>query len=104
MFLLGLGVVAINNASARREQLIATLCSAETPATDSIWFRVRDEQTTLVKLVSFDVSLSQRADRAKAAAEALDVAAFDDTSLDALGSELDALEHAFDARRSLIRG
>jgi hypothetical protein len=95
---------AIDAARKHCEALIGVFCSAETPATDSIWFRVRDEQAMLYKLIGFDVQLASGAERARAAASALDAASFDDESLGPLENELEDLGRAFEARGTLLRG
>jgi hypothetical protein len=84
----------------RAEALIAALASAETPATDAIWFRFRDERTLLLKLVATDVELATGAQRALDACVAIDPAG---DNLDAAGAELDALERALAKRRTLLR-
>ncbi len=95
---------AIDAARKHCEALISTVTSAETPATDLIWARIRSERATLSALVAFDVDLTARADRARAAADALPLETFDDTSLAPIERELDDLDRAFERRRAMLRG
>jgi hypothetical protein len=94
----------IDAARKRCEALVATLHTAETPATDAIWFRFRDEATLLQRLVAFDVALATGSTRARDAALALDAAAFDDASLAPIDAVLAELERGFAARKALLKG
>jgi len=95
---------AIDAARKHCEALISTLTSAETPATDAVWFRVRDERATLYALVAMDVEMTAVADRARVAGDALSLEGFDDTSLAALEAELTSLDRTFERRRHFLRG
>jgi hypothetical protein len=88
----------------RIEALASALCAAETPATDSIWFRFRDEHTLLFALVACDVALATGADRVAAQAAGLEPSNVGDAAFAPLESELDALERAFAKRRDVLRG
>jgi hypothetical protein len=85
------------------EALASRILTAETPATDMIWFRIRDEGATLHALLAHDVSLTIGAERVRAAARDLDLESFGDTSLGALQTELATLDRAIDSRRKLLR-
>jgi hypothetical protein len=87
----------------RAEALIAALAFAETPATDAIWFRFRDEHALLLKLVAADVELATGAERSRDACLALDADAADDAALDPANAELESLERALTKRRALLR-
>jgi len=95
---------AIDALRKRTEAFASALTAAETPATDAIWFRFRDERTLLQSLVACDVALSLGADRAAAVAAGLSPAHVDDEALAGFESELEALERAFAQRRDLLRG
>jgi hypothetical protein len=95
---------AIDAARKHCEALVSAVVSAETPATDMIWARIRSERATLVALVAFDAELTVNADRARGAVAALSLEGFDDSSLAALESELAALDRAFEKRRTFLRG
>lgn len=95
---------AIDAARKHCEALVGAFASAETPATDAIWFRVREEGATLRALIAFDVELATGVDRARATLDALDLTTFDDDALGALESQLDAVDRAFAARRRLLIG
>lgn len=88
----------------RTEALASALTAAETPATDGIWFRFRDERALLQSLVACDVALSLGADRAAAVAGMLTADHVEDGTLAGFESELDSLERAFARRRDIMRG
>jgi hypothetical protein len=94
---------AIDEARKACEALVSRILTAETPATDMIWFRIRDEGATLHALLAHDVSLTIGAERVRAAARDLDLESFGDTSLAALQTELATLDRAIDSRRNLLR-
>jgi hypothetical protein len=96
-------VRALDALRKRVEAAIAALASAETPATDSIWFRFRDERTLLLRLVSADVELALGAQRLRDAAAALAGAHDDAAALEPLGVQLDEMEGALTKRRALLR-
>lgn len=95
---------AIDDLRKRIEALASALVAAETPGTDAIWFRFRDERTLLQSLVAYDVALVTGADRIAAAAALLTAADVEDAALAGVESELDALQRAFASRRDLLRG
>jgi hypothetical protein len=76
--------------------------SAETPATDMIWFRVRNEQRVLEKLLAFDVGLAVTATDLAQRVAKLDAGALSGTALDELRAEIDELDRAFDTRAQLM--
>ena len=76
--------------------------AAETPATDMIWFRVRNERWVLEKLLAFDVGLAVTATDLGQRVAALDAAALAGTALDELRTEIDALDRTFDTRAQLM--
>jgi hypothetical protein len=88
----------------RVEALASAIVAAETPATDTIWFRFRDERSLLAALVAFDIELSAGSDRVARAAASVSPATACDETLAPLDAELDALESAFAKRRELLRG
>jgi hypothetical protein len=88
----------------RAEALATAMHTAETPATDMIWMRVRTELPTLQRLVSFDVELATGTVRARDAALALDAVTLDETSLAPIEAELIELEKAFGRRSALLKG
>ena len=96
-------VRALDALRKRTEATIAALATAETPATDAIWFRFRDERTLLLKLVATDVELVTGAQRARDACLALELAAGGEIPLEAANAQLDALERALVKRRALLR-
>ncbi len=87
----------------RVEAAISALASAETPATDAIWLRFREERTLLLRLVTADVELATGAERLRDAARALDSSQDDLAGLEPLKVQLDALERALTERRALLR-
>ncbi|MBD5633985.1 MAG: hypothetical protein IAI49_05845, partial [Candidatus Eremiobacteraeota bacterium] len=93
----------IDAARKRCEALGATFATAETPATDAIWIRFRNEESQLASLVAFDVELATGSIRARDAARALEANAFDDGALAPLETELIALERAFSRRSALLK-
>jgi hypothetical protein len=95
---------AIDDLRKRIEALASALVAAETPATDSTWFRLRDERTLLQSLVAYDVVLAGGADRLAAAASLIAPSDVEDAALAALESELQELQTAFTKRRNLLRG
>ena len=76
--------------------------AAETPATDMIWFRVRNERGVLERLLAFDVGLAVTATDLAQRVAALDVAALAGTALDDLRAEIDALDRTFDTRAQVM--
>jgi hypothetical protein len=95
---------AIDGLRRRIEALASAIVAAETPATDTIWFRFRDERTLLASLVAFDVELSAGSDRLSQTAAQLAPANLSDEALAPLDAQTDALERAFAQRRNLLRG
>jgi hypothetical protein len=95
---------AIDERRKRVEALASAIVAAETPATDTIWFRFRDERTLLASLVAFDIELSSSSDRIAQVAASVSAATVNDDTLAPLDAELDALESAFAKRRELLRG
>jgi hypothetical protein len=95
---------AIDGLRKRIEALASSIVAAETPATDTIWFRFRDERTLLTALVAYDLELSSGTDRVAQAAAAIAPAACGEDSLGPLEIEIDTLERAFAKRRDLLRG
>jgi hypothetical protein len=96
-------VRALDALRKRIEAAIAALATAETPATDSIWFRFRDERTLLLRLVAADVELALGAKRLRDAVGALAAGHDDAASLDAPNARLDELDAALVKRRALLR-
>jgi hypothetical protein len=87
----------------RAEAVISALAFAETPASDAIWRRFRDERTLLLRLVTADVELATGAQQLRDAARALDPSHDDPAALEPLSAQLTALERALTERRSLLR-
>ncbi len=78
------------------------IITLETPATDSVWFRVRTERDTLVRLVSMDVALIQSAQAIDEAARSVTPEQVRDGIASFARPELDAIDAALDARRALL--
>jgi hypothetical protein len=89
---------------ARALALASALASAETPATDAVWFRFRDERTLLAALVAYDVGLATGADAVNVAAEALEPGGLEPAALAPLEADVKRLERLFAGRRDLLRG
>jgi hypothetical protein len=94
----------IDSARKRAEALATALHTAETPATDMIWIRFRNEMTTLQRLVALDVGLALGTVRARDTVLSLVASALDDSSLSALDGEFAALEKIFNQRSALLKG
>lgn len=84
--------------------LSSSIAAAETPATDAVWFRCRDERTVLSALVAYDIGLATGADAVASAANACDPARIDAAALAGIDVELKRLELLFAGRRELLRG
>lgn len=97
-------VRAIEGLRKRALALSSAIAAAETPATDAVWFRCRDEGTVLKALVAYDVGLATGGDAVAAAAAALDPGTIDAGTLAGVEAELKRLEHIFAGRRDLLRG
>ena len=76
--------------------------TAETPATDMIWFRVRSERWMLEKLLACDVGLAVTATELAERIAKLDPAALRGTALDELSAQIESLDRTLDGRRKLL--
>jgi hypothetical protein len=97
-------VRAIEALRKRALALSSGIAAAETPATDAVWFRCRDEGTVLRALVAYDVGLITGADAVNAAADILEGDTVGNEALAGIDAELKRLEHLFAGRRDLLRG
>ena len=97
-------VRAVDERRRRCEALGSALHAAETPATDAIWFRFRDEASLLARLVACDVELATGAARVRDAAMSLDAATLEAASFATLDAELDGLERSVSRRGALLKG
>ena len=88
----------------RCEAIGTALHTAETPGTDAIWFRFRDEETLLHRLVAFDVELAATSTRVRDVALDIKAKEIDETALAAIDADLTALERAFARRSALLKG
>jgi hypothetical protein len=95
---------AIDTLRKRIEALASAIVAAETPATDTIWFRFRDERTLLTSLVAFDLDLSAGTDHVAQTAATLTPGALTEESLEPLETQVESLEQTFARRRDLLRG
>ena len=79
------------------------ILAAETPPTDMIWFRVRNEHWMLQKLLAFDVALTVEAtDLGKHVAALNAEALLEGTALDELAAEIEKLDATMSSRAQLL--
>jgi hypothetical protein len=76
--------------------------SLETPASDMIWFRIRDERALLEKLLAYDVALAVSADAIARDVAGLDPAAVRSAAFSAVDAGLARIETALDGRRAFL--
>lgn len=76
--------------------------SLETPASDFVWFRIRDERSMLEKLLALDVGLVVTATDVAQRVDALNVEALLDSGLAEITADLDRLDTALSQRRALL--
>ena len=87
---------AIAALKARIADVSVRVRSGSVPTDDKIWFRLRDEKTTLLQLLTFDQNLIHDAKTVSDAARALTAAAWDG-STGAQAADFDAPLAAIDA-------
>jgi len=93
---------ALERTMRRLADVETAIRTAETPATDMIWFRVRSERWMLEKLLACDVGLAVTATELAERVAKLDPAALRGTALDELSAAIESLDRTLDGRRKLL--
>jgi hypothetical protein len=97
------GIRRFDAARTHCEAIASALLAAEAPATDAIWFRLRDEETLLHRLVACDVALATAGIALRERILALEAGTLDEGALGAVEADLAALDRALAERRALLR-
>ena len=94
---------ALHRAGQRLQSLATTLLTAETPAADAIWGKVRNELGTLRRLVGCDVRVIAACTAVAGAVDNLTPSACNaDDALAALELEVETLERTLRERRAML--